>query len=491
MGTSCTGTTGCAANHYQSTAGTDPATAQCTACCTGTFLPAAAFGASTTSCNTYSCESSTSCAGHHGCAANFYQASGYQTCTACPTGKELAAQAWSSTATTCVDTKWTCTSASDCSTKTGCAANYVQTSGTATAVGSTANGLCGACPANSTSAAAPFGVPSATSNICARPGYVFVKGSAGSAVGCVANYWHSGPGECTACAAGKETPARTFSNLTAFSTSPCVTDHTCTSSTSCTGKTGCAANYYQATSAHTCTACAPGGPNNQPTFISARAFGSAATMCLNAPGSYSSYYPYASYYVPSPTPAPVSAAVLASNFTASITVTASFNGFANVAAFETWYSVSANQAAMKAGFAYGVTADQIEISNPTASRRRRLTQRRLSAISVTVTIKVQESDKAQVLAHVTSTTASTLTNAIATTLIANNVGVNGFAVATVQQPVAVAPTPSPTPQGLAPRGRSARGPCHAHVCVIVSSNIQLPSTRPSTRPSNLFNMYYY
>merc|ERR1719217_1955350 len=105
---------------------------------------------------------------------------------------------------------------------------------------------------------------------------------------------------------------------------------------------------------------------------------------------------------------------------------------------------------MKAGFAkaYAVTADQIEISNPTAGRRR-LTQRRLSAISVTVTIKVQESDKAQVLAHVTSTTASTLTNAIATTLIANNVGVNGFAVATVQQPVAVAPTPSPTPQILA------------------------------------------
>merc|ERR1711939_1270051 len=107
-------------------------------------------------------------------------------------------------------------------------------------------------------------------------------------------------------------------------------------------------------------------------------------------------------------------------------VTASFNGFTNVAAFETWYTVPANKAAMKAGFAkaYAVTADQIEISNPTA--RRRLTQRRLAAISVTVTIKVQESDKSQVLAQVQSTTASVLTNAIATTLNAANVGVDGF-----------------------------------------------------------------
>jgi hypothetical protein len=181
-------------------------------------------------------------------------------------------------------------------------------------------------------------------------------------------------------------------------------------------------------------------------------------MCLNAPGSYSSYYPYASYYVPNPTPAPISAAVLASNYTASITVTASFNGFTNVAAFETWYTVAANKAAMKAGFAkaYAVTADQIEISNPTASRRRRLTQRRLAAISVTVTIKVQESDKSQVLAQVQSTTASVLTNAIATTLNAANVGVDGFSVGSLQQPVAVVPTPSPTPQILAVKSSAGK-----------------------------------
>jgi len=228
-------------------------------------------------------------------------------------------------------------------------------------------------------------------------------------------------------------------------------------STSCTGKTGCAENYFQASSAHTCTACAPGGTHNQPTFIAAQAFGSAATMCLNAPGSYSSYYPYASYYVPNPTPAPISAAVLASNYTASITVTASFNGFTNVAAFETWYTVPANKAAMKAGFAkaYAVTADQIEISNPTAGRRR-LTQRRLAAISVTVTVKVQESDKSQVLAQVQSTTASVLTNAIATTLNAANVGVDGFSVGSLQQPVAVVPTPSPTPQVLAVKSSAGK-----------------------------------
>merc|ERR1711998_243332 len=249
------------------------------------------------------------------------------------------------------------------------------------------------------------------------------------------------------CAAGKETPPRTYSNLTTFTSSPC-----------CTGKTGCAANYYQASSAHTCTACAPGGPYNQPTFIPAKAFGPAATMCLNAPGSYSSYYPYSSTYQHSPTPAPLSPAALAANFTASITVTASFNGFTNVAAFETWYADATNQAAMKAGFAtaYGVTAAQIEFSNPTASRRRRLTQRRLAAISVTVTVKVQESDKSQVLAQVQSTTAAALSVAIATTLNENNVPVSGFSVSTLQQPVAVAPTPSPTPQVLAVKSSAGK-----------------------------------
>jgi hypothetical protein len=250
--------TGCAVNYVQTAVET------CTACSNSGVVHDALFQSSqsdvTSTCYAAGYTFSTGVAASTGCAANYIQTAGSATtgtCTACPTGATKAAATWAAEGTSkagwgkCVQTGYTFDNG--VAAATGCAANYVQT----------ASATCSLCDGSATTSATLF---SATAATCTKTGWTFGAGGTSATTAhrptaCPANYILTGSGATATCTACPTIGGVAGTRASSASDNKCVIAGYVFSAADIE-PTGCAANYVQTaggikgTATNACTQCA-------------------------------------------------------------------------------------------------------------------------------------------------------------------------------------------------------------------------------------------